>query len=77
MILSHVPVGHLHFPFGELFIQLFSPFSIGLFDFFDAEFYAANNPDVVAALGTEELALYTHYVMNGRNEGRRACERRE
>lgn len=41
---------------------------------FDAEFYAANNPDVAAALGTEELALYTHYVMNGRNEGRKACE---
>lgn len=38
---------------------------------FDAEFYATNNPDVVAALGTDENLLYNHYVNNGKNEGRK------
>lgn len=37
---------------------------------FDAEYYAANNPDVVAAFGTSEEALYTHYQLFGRREGR-------
>ncbi len=37
---------------------------------FDAEFYAANNPDVVAALGTDESVLYQHYVNFGQQEGR-------
>ncbi len=38
---------------------------------FDAEFYAKNNPDVVAALGTDEAALYNHYVTYGKTEGRK------
>lgn len=37
---------------------------------FDAEYYAQNNPDVVAALGTDAGILYQHYVMSGKNEGR-------
>lgn len=37
---------------------------------FDAEYYAQNNPDVVAALGTDEAALYQHYVNYGMAEGR-------
>lgn len=37
---------------------------------FDAEFYAANNPDVVAVLGTSADALYVHYVNCGAAEGR-------
>ena len=37
---------------------------------FDAEYYAANNPDVVAALGNSEDMLYLHYTMFGRAEGR-------
>jgi uncharacterized protein YkwD len=37
---------------------------------FDAEYYAANNPDVVAAFGTSEAALYAHYQTFGRREGR-------
>ena len=41
---------------------------------FDAEYYAANNPDVAAALGTDEAALYNHYVNHGKNEGRKPCE---
>jgi hypothetical protein len=37
---------------------------------FDAEFYAANNPDVVAVFGTDEAALYNHYLQYGKAEGR-------
>lgn len=37
---------------------------------FDAEYYAENNPDVVRAFGTDKVALYSHYVNNGRAEGR-------
>lgn len=40
---------------------------------FDAEFYAATYPDVVAAFGTDEALLYQHYVTNGKAEGRMAC----
>ena len=38
---------------------------------FDAEFYAKSNPDVVAALGTDEATLYNHYVSYGKTEGRK------
>lgn len=37
---------------------------------FDAEYYAASNPDVVAELGTDESAMYNHYKMFGQAEGR-------
>jgi hypothetical protein len=37
---------------------------------FDAEYYAQANPDVVAALGTDENVLYQHYVTYGQYEGR-------
>ncbi len=37
---------------------------------FDAEFYAKTYPDVVAALGSSESALYSHYVNYGKAEGR-------
>lgn len=37
---------------------------------FDAEYYAANNPDVVAVLGTDKTVLYTHYQTSGMKEGR-------
>lgn len=37
---------------------------------FDAEYYAAKNPDVVAAMGTDASMLYAHYVLFGKNEGR-------
>ncbi|MCR5715350.1 MAG: hypothetical protein K6G23_00705 [Lachnospiraceae bacterium] len=39
---------------------------------FDYERYAAENPDVVAALGTSESALFSHYNNNGVIEGRKA-----
>lgn len=38
--------------------------------FFDAEYYAQSNPDVVAVMGTDATALYNHYVFNGKAEGR-------
>lgn len=37
---------------------------------FDAEYYAAHNPDVVAVLGTDANALYNHYKTCGIKEGR-------
>ena len=37
---------------------------------FDAEFYAKNNPDVVAVFGNSPEALYNHYVKYGKKEGR-------
>lgn len=37
---------------------------------FDPEYYAAHNPDVVAALGTDPDVLYRHYFMFGKQEGR-------
>lgn len=38
--------------------------------FFDAEYYAQTNPDVVGVLGTDATVLYNHYVNNGKAEGR-------
>ena len=37
---------------------------------FDAEYYKNNNPDVAAAVGTDEAALYQHYLNFGKAEGR-------
>ena len=39
---------------------------------FDGEYYAANNPDVVAAMGTDTAALFAHYQVCGKTEGRLA-----
>lgn len=39
---------------------------------FDAVYYAEQNPDVVAALGKDAKALYSHYVKYGKAEGRKA-----
>ena len=38
---------------------------------FDTEYYAQSNPDVVAVLGMDENLLYQHYVVYGKNEGRK------
>ena len=43
-------------------------------DWFDAAYYAANNADVVAALGSSPEALYNHYIAHGKGEGRAAYE---
>ncbi|WP_024864581.1 hypothetical protein [Butyrivibrio sp. FCS014] len=37
---------------------------------FDAEYYASAYPDVVAALGNSEAALWQHYMQYGKAEGR-------
>lgn len=37
---------------------------------FDAEYYAQNNPDVVAVFGTDKDVLFTHYTTYGKTEGR-------
>lgn len=49
--------------------------NIGIFDKdeFDAEYYAQNNPDVTAALGTDEDVLYRHFIEYGKAEGRLGC----
>jgi len=39
-------------------------------DVFDPEYYAEHNADVVAAFGTDEAALFTHFAVFGVNEGR-------
>ena len=38
---------------------------------FDAEYYAQTYPDVAAAVGSDETALYNHYVQFGKAEGRK------
>lgn len=58
----------------------FSAFSIEAFatptkmsdgSYFDAEYYAQNNPDVVTALGSQDAdVLYLHYINFGMTEGR-------
>lgn len=37
---------------------------------FDAEYYAETYPDLQAVFGNDAEALYNHYVMFGRAEGR-------
>jgi len=37
---------------------------------FDATYYATSYPDVVAVLGKTEKALYSHYKLYGKSEGR-------
>ena len=39
-------------------------------DFFDAKYYASQNPDVAAAFGNNEQLLLQHYLTYGINEGR-------
>lgn len=39
---------------------------------FDANYYAATYPDVVAAYGNDANTLLTHYINNGMSEGRNA-----
>lgn len=41
---------------------------------FDPAYYAQNNPDVVAAFGTDTNPLYYHYSVCGKNEGRLAAD---
>lgn len=40
---------------------------------FDSEYYAENNPDIVALVGTDADALLQHYLSAGQYEGRLCC----
>lgn len=51
--------------------QVFSSPTAG--ESFDPYAYAALNPDLFAAFGTDVTALTRHYINNGRNEGRSAA----
>ena len=42
----------------------------GLRDVFDADYYAEQNPDIVAVLGSDPEVLLNHFVTYGVNEGR-------
>ncbi len=44
-------------------------------EMFDAEYYAKMNPDVAALVGTDQAALYQHFVQYGKSEGRNATPR--
>ena len=41
---------------------------------FDATYYAKNNADVVAAVGSDESKLLSHFINYGMAEGRQGCE---
>ena len=38
---------------------------------YDYEYYAAHNPDVIAAMGSDEEVVLMHFVKYGMEEGRR------
>ena len=42
----------------------------GLSDVFDVDYYAEQNPDVVALFGSDPATLYNHFATYGVNEGR-------
>lgn len=48
----------------------YNPMTYLTLDNFDAARYAADNPDVAAAIGTDRTALYRHATTNGLMEGR-------
>ena len=41
---------------------------------YNYDYYMQNNPDVKAAFGFDDIGALEHFVNNGMNEGRRACE---
>ncbi len=43
---------------------------MSLREVFDSDYYAANNPDVVSALGDDPEVLYQHFITYGIKEGR-------
>lgn len=57
------------FSFGVLKVNA-APVKMADGQLFDATYYAQNNPDVVAAFGTDANWLYLHYVVCGKAEGR-------
>lgn len=69
-ILLMVSAAAISFSFGMTVCA--APEIMGDGTVFDAEYYAEQYPDVVAVYGTETAALYQHYTVYGRNEGRSA-----
>ena len=56
-----------------VFVMLFNTLTVSAAttkDFFDAEFYAQQYPDVVAIYGDSSDSLYQHYIDYGMSEGR-------
>lgn len=47
-----------------------APITLANGEIFDPEYYAQQNPDVVAAVGNSPQMLYQHYTMFGKAEGR-------
>ena len=47
-----------------------APKDMGNGEIFDAEYYANTYADIKAAFGTDETALYNHYIQFGKAEGR-------
>ncbi|MCR4611343.1 MAG: glucosaminidase domain-containing protein [Lachnospiraceae bacterium] len=43
-------------------------------DVYNYDYYLANNPDVAAAVGDDDIAALDHFFNNGMNEGRRASQ---
>lgn len=58
--------------FGASFSVQAAPVTMPDGTVFDAEYYAASNPDVVAAFGNNSDIMYVHYVLFGKAEGRLA-----
>jgi hypothetical protein len=55
---------------GHGYTSMAAPVAVEGGGVFDAEYYAENNADVVAAVGTDFSALWQHYTLFGVNEGR-------
>ncbi|MBR1440300.1 MAG: hypothetical protein IJ589_03650 [Lachnospiraceae bacterium] len=51
-----------------------APYKMADGNVFDAEYYANTYPDLKAAFGNDFNALYSHYVNNGKAEGRQAYD---
>lgn len=54
---------------------LVTPTSNNTYDnaIFSAQYYATKYPELVTALGNDELALYSHFLNSGMAEGRQGC----
>lgn len=56
--------------FGSTYAYVYN--GVSFKDVFDPTYYAANNPDVASAVGSDSLALFNHFKQYGMSEGRQA-----
>lgn len=56
----------------ETWVEVFADNNFKGVSTFDSARYAADYPDLAAALGNDKNALYNHYITSGRKEGRKA-----